>query len=225
MEAKHATCPERGSLPGALRGVSGGAEREAGQPRDKMLAAASSFAPLDMLTRTPLASLAKHLSLANKANGALLALTGVLGFFGAIMHPSLGVFSSLLLSVYVGGTGALLLRYEFAPAGTDLLRDFGFMYTYVGRAAFLLLSANLAWTCAPLGVAAAILTNANALVSAYVMWQHPSFTSGVASATAIGGFENEASSDLVYGGSSSTSFDPASDAARARDVAAVQDVY
>lgn len=170
----------------------------------------------EILTRTPLATLATTMAMANKANGALLVLTGVLGVFSELTHPSLDFFSSMLLSVYVGGFGALLLRYEFS-AGVDLRRDYGFMYTYLGRAAFLLLVANLAWTCSPIGWLAALLTNLNGLISAYIMYAHPSFVSGQASATAVGGFDGDQGSELIYtGGSSSSSFDPASDAARTR---------
>ena len=175
--------------------------------------------------RTPLADLAKSISWANKANAVLLCGTGAIGFFSALMHPTVDLFSSVLVAIYVGVLGAMLLRYEFS-AGTELLRDFGFMYTYAGRCGFLLLVANLAWTCAPLGFFAAVLTNANALLSAFIMWRHPSFVSGHASATAIGGIGGGDGSELMMEGtagmhraSSASSFDPASDAARARAAA------
>jgi hypothetical protein len=100
------------------------------------------------------------------------------------------------------------------------------MFTYARRAAFLLLAANIAWTCAPLGWIAALLTNANAVLSAYVIRAHPSFASGQASATAIGGLDGEAGDALVWADSAATAgasslgrssfFDPASDAARGR---------
>ena len=174
------------------------------------------MSPLDILTRTPLATLAKSMSLANKANGALLVVTGLVGLFTALTNAKLLMFENALLSVYVGGFGALLLYYEFS-AGTDLRQNYGFMYTYLGRAAFLLLVANLSWTCAPLGLLCAVATNANGIASAYVMYAHPSFISGAANPTAIGGFDGEAGDNLVYAGScSSSSFDPASDAARSR---------
>ena len=171
----------------------------------------------NLITRTPLATLASYMGYANKANGALLVASGFLGLIHAFTSPSIGFFASILTSIYVGGLGALLLRYEFA-AGAELRADFGFMYTYLGRAAFLLLVGNLAWTCAPLGAVAAVATNANALLSAYVMYAHPSFTSGHASATAIGGLDGEAGNELMGGSlnSSSDAFDPASTAARAR---------
>ena len=65
------------------------------------------------------------------------------------------------------------------------------------------------------------MTNANALLSAYIMYAHPSFTSGQASAVAIGGIDGDAGDVLMVGSSSSSAaaFDPASIAARARDSA------
>lgn len=179
------------------------------------------MADLNVIVRTPLATLANYMSWGNRANGALLVATGLIGLITTIMHPGLDFLGSLLVAVYVSGLGGLLLRYDLATAG-DLRRDFGFMYTYLGRAAFLLLAANLAWTCAPFGWIAALVTNANALLSAYIMYAHPSFTSGQASAVAIGGVDGEAGDELFVGRSSSadsfdrSGFDPASEAARAR---------
>ena len=46
------------------------------------------------------------------------------------------------------------------------------------RFAFLLLAANLAWTCPPLGLPVAVATNANALFCGVVLFRHPAFTSG-----------------------------------------------
>lgn len=118
---------------------------------------------LNIVTQQPLSKLTTMMSWANRGNAVLLVLTGLFGIFGAFSHPGADMFSSLLLSLYVGFFGGLLLRYETA-AGIELRQDYGFMYTYVGRAAFLLLVANLAWTCRPFGLVAAIITNANALV-------------------------------------------------------------
>ena len=154
------------------------------------------------LTSAPLSRVANIMAWANRANGGLLLATGLFGLFGAFSQVRADMLTSALLSVYVGGFGALLLRYELA-AGPEMRSDYGFMYTYVGRAAFLFLIGNLAWTCDPLGFVAAVLTNANALLSAYVMWQHPSFQQGHASATAIGGFDDQGT-ELIYTGGSST---------------------
>ena len=183
----------------------------------------------NFITSQPLSRVAKGMGWANRANGALLLATGVLGLFGAFSHPAADMFSSALLSLYVGGFGALLLRYELA-AGAELRQDYGFMYTNLGRAAFLFLIGNLAWTCDPLGLPAALLTNGNAILSAYVMWAHPSFQQGHASATAIGGFDDSGTEMIYTGGSSSApqheyghsgSFDASSAAARMRDAVAM----
>ena len=111
----------------------------------------------NLITRQSLSQLTQWMSWANRANGVLMVLTGLFAFLGAFS----GSFSSALLAMYVGGFGVLLLLYEFRSSA-EMQRDFGFMYAYVGRAAFLLLIANLSWTCAPLGIYSALITNANA---------------------------------------------------------------
>ena len=174
--------------------------------------------PPNVIQTTPLSRLTKFMAWGNRANAALLALTGAMGVFSMFSQPSSDLLSSALLSLYVVGSGALLLRYEMA-VGVELRRDYGFMYTYAGRAAFLLLAGNLAWTCKPLGLPTAVITNANALFSAYVMWQHPSFVAGHASAVAIGGFDEAGGDELLDGqiATSDRTFDPSSSAARSRD--------
>ena len=90
------------------------------------------------ITRTPLAKLTQIMAWANRANGVLLLLAGLFGFFGAFSRVATNMFASALLSIYVAGSGALLLRCEFG-ASDELRRDCGFMFTFLGRAAFLLL--------------------------------------------------------------------------------------
>lgn len=160
------------------------------------------------ITTQPLSRLSIYMRWANRGNAALLIVTGVLGIFGAISGGAGDVLSSALLSLYVGGFGALLLRYEF-DVGMELRRDYGFMYTFLGRAAYLLLVANLAWTCEPLGLPTAILTNANAAFSGYLMFVHPSFTSGAVSATTMDGGDGSGD-ELRDVTRDSSSFDPSS---------------
>uniref|UniRef100_A0A7S2DL87 Uncharacterized protein n=1 Tax=Haptolina brevifila TaxID=156173 RepID=A0A7S2DL87_9EUKA len=175
---------------------------------------ASAYIPRDnAITRLPLPRLARMMSWGNRANGVLLVVTGVLGLIGAITHD----FASALLSIYVGGFGSLLLWYEFGPVDT-LRHDCGFMHTYLGRAAFLLLSANLSWTCVHLGLVTAVVTNANAIFSAYVMWVHPAFTEGQVSWTAIHGNVHDQSTEVFV---SDSALDPASVSARSSARAAV----
>lgn len=166
------------------------------------------------VTRVPLSRLALLMSWANRANGALLVLAGVLGFFGAFSSLATDMLSSALLSMYVGGFGALLLRYEIGAPG-ELRAQYGFMSTHLGRAAFLLLIGNLAWTCDPLGWPVAALTNGNALFSAYIMWAHPAFVEGSASPTALGGFDDAAAGVVHTGTGSVFMADPAVQARRA----------
>lgn len=164
--------------------------------------------PLSSLQQAPLSQLARIMSWANRANGALMVLTGVLALFSGW-----GAFSSLLVSIYVGGFGALLLQYEFAKS-SDMQRDLGFMYTYGGRAAFLLMIGNLSWACSPIGVYCALLTNANALFQGYILYTHPAFVENQASRFAIGGIEGDDVQLVSMAGEAT--FDPSSAAARAR---------
>ena len=169
----------------------------------------SPLSPLSM----PLGELTMLMSWGNRANGALVLLTGVLGIFGGLARAS---FSSALLSVYVGGFGALLLWYELSGK-PETQRDFGFMFTHLGRTAFLFLIANLSWPCEPIGFWSAVLTNANALFSAYVMVAHPAYVEGRVSRLDVGGAAVDvggAAQGFTYDASH---FDPASAARRSSD--------
>lgn len=112
------------------------------------------------------------------------------------MRPLDGAFASALLSIYTTGFGMMLLRYELRIGPESLQRECGFMYTFGGRCAFLLLTANLCWTCGALGLPAAIATNINAALNAYLLISHPAFTSGEMAWTTI--------EDLAAGGESFT---------------------
>ena len=170
-------------------------------------------APANLITTQSLSRLAQYMSWGNRANGVLMVATGGLGFFGALFHASPNMFSSALLSIYVCGFGVLLLQYEFARS-FETQRDYGFMYSYLGRTAFLLLSANLMWTCDPLGFFAALLTNANAVFSGYVIMMHPAFVEQRVSRVAINGVDGEQDTSAFL--TSGDSFDPSSAASRSR---------
>ena len=167
-----------------------------GRVQRKALAAASSppysvvspSTPGVVVSRQPLSPLVPLMSWANRTNGLLMVLTGIFGLFSAVTHPAPEQSSSALLSMYVGGGGSLLLLYDWghslertsplykASCSLAMRQAVGFMDSHLGRAAFLLLVANLSWTCGPLGVWSAVLTNANALFFAYV--GHASFVEG-----------------------------------------------
>jgi len=160
------------------------------------------------LQRQPIARLARISRFVNTANAILLVVAGGFGFWGAALHPAAhDAIASVMLSVYTIGFGALLLRFELRLGSDRLQRDFGFLYTFGGRCAVLLLTGNLVWTCDPLGLPTAIATNVNAGLNAYLLISHPSFTSGQLGWASI--------EDLATGGESG------GDTFMARDPAAV----
>ena len=102
----------------------------------------------------PMQRLSRYLGLLNRTCGAVLVLTGGWAAFNALRSfdwPE--VLGAVLLSFYVSGSGAMLLRYELAGdrSARDVAfrRDYGFLYSHAGRTGFCLLCANLAWACAP----------------------------------------------------------------------------
>ena len=167
----------------------------------------------NVVTRQPLSRLATLGRYLNFACAALLVATGTLGALAAFDFSQgvASVLPTLLLSLYSGGFGALLLRYELASGAlADQLRErYGFMYTYAGRAGFLLLCANLTWTLPPIGWIAAIVVNTSAILVGYIVYAHPDFTSGHYDRMAIIGASGEQAA-------SGFSADPATLASRAQ---------
>ena len=138
--------------------------------------------------RTPLSSLVVCMRLANIGNGLLMIFIAVLGLIAAgtgnVSGPS-GWLQTILLSLYAGAFSLQLLRYELRPS-EKLKQEYGFLYTYAGRFAYLLLLGNLAWPIPPAGWAAALATNLNAFFNGYLLVLHPEFTGGRRSRISIG---------------------------------------
>ena len=133
--------PSRSSLAGSSGG-SGGGGSDGGSGGG------------NVVLHQPMHRLSRYLGLLNRTCGAALVLTGGWAAFGALRSfdwPE--VLGAVLLSVYVVGSGAILLRYELAgdrsARDAAFRRDYGFLYSHAGRTGFLLLCANLAWACAP----------------------------------------------------------------------------
>ena len=122
---------------------------------------------------------AKTMRAANILNAVLMLLVAPTalahGLANILAHDRL---AALLLSLYVAAFGTLLLALELGLHKQKLKHDLGFLHSYAGRCAFLLLVANLMWGCPPYGYFAAIRTNANALRSAYALRSHPAYASG-----------------------------------------------
>lgn len=165
------------------------------------------------LQRQPIARLAQLSRVINVGNAVFLVTAGGIGIGSATQQPGFeGVIGAVLLSVYVLGFGWMLLRYELRLGAETLLRDYGFMYTFGGRCAFLALVANLCWT---VYLPAAIATNVNALLNALLMISHPAFTSGQVKWSAI---EDPATGVEIF---TPVARDPAAVAQSARAEAAV----
>ena len=102
--------PSRSSLAGSSGGSGGGSDEGSG--------GGSSGGNFVLLQ--PMQRLSRCLGLFNKACGAALVLTGGWAAFDACAYGRLRTFNwpevlgAVLLSIYVAGSGAMLLRYELA---------------------------------------------------------------------------------------------------------------
>jgi len=137
---------------------------------------------MSCLNALPIRRLAGALRAVNIANCLLLITAAALGF-GSLLGEAAGVqlqamASTALVSVYVLGFSGLLLCYELRLGAERLYEECGFLFTMGGRCAFLLLTANLAWACGPWWLVAALVTNGNAALHAYLLISHPAYTSG-----------------------------------------------
>lgn len=154
--------------------------------------------------QTPLPQLTTRMHVANKANAVLLVVTGALGIVN-LFGDFLSLFSSVLESIYTLGFGALLLRHELGVETDEIRARYGFMFTFAGRAGFLLLVGNLAWAVKPIGWVTALLTNANAVFNLYLLYAHPDHIAGRSGSVA----------GRAGGGYAGMQVDPATAAARA----------
>lgn len=96
-------------------------------------------------------------------NGALLIISGFLGFFSALQLD----LQRCILSVYVLFFGLLICAFSTGWNQLTLQRYFGFAYTPKGQLAFVLLAGNLAWCTGWVGWLVAAYTNVNA----FQAWQ------------------------------------------------------
>ena len=134
---------------------------------------------MSCLNTLPIRRLAGALRAVNIANCLLLITAAALGF-GSLLGEAAGVqlqamASTALVSVYVLGFSGLLLCYELRLGAERLYEECGFLFTMGGRCAFLLLTANLAWACGPWWLVAALVTNGNAALHAYLLISHPAY--------------------------------------------------
>ncbi|OQR90301.1 hypothetical protein ACHHYP_05636 [Achlya hypogyna] len=94
--------------------------------------------------------------------------------------------TAVFVSLYVIMFGVLFLLFECRISRLDpsIRKNFGFLYSYKGRASFIFFIGFLDFgTDAGLGYIAGIIMCINAFLNFYVMMRHPEFASGNLSAT------------------------------------------
>lgn len=89
--------------------------------------------------------------------------------------------TTITICLYIAFFGMFLCCTEFKIPNIEvrLRREFGFLYSFVGRTLFILFAGTMCLSLAvTLGYILGIATIANALFNAYVVKTHPSFKSG-----------------------------------------------
>ncbi|KAF0685591.1 Aste57867_22559 [Aphanomyces stellatus] len=109
----------------------------------------------------------------------------IAGITGLINIITLNI-TGALVSIYVIVFGALFLLFEcrLSSMETRIRRNFGFLYSYKGRAAFIFFIGFLDFGMkATLGTVAGVFMCLNALLNLFIMLAHPEFKSGHISAS------------------------------------------
>ncbi|KAF0745857.1 hypothetical protein AaE_008362 [Aphanomyces astaci] len=110
----------------------------------------------------------------------------IAGITGLISIVTLNITGGLV-SVYVITFGLLFLLFEcrLTSMETRIRRNFGFLYSYKGRAGFIFFIGFLDFGMnTTLGTVAGVFMCCNALLNLFIMCQHPEFKSGHISASA-----------------------------------------
>lgn len=126
--------------------------------------------------------LTRTLRLVNLCNGIILILLGVLVFVTGLMSVS---FTSVTVSAYVVFFGTLLscLECNLSFLSSRFKRNFGFMFSYLGRTGFIVFSGTMALSMANIpGYLVGAATMLNGIFNGYIICVHPAFKSGELSA-------------------------------------------
>ncbi|TYZ68219.1 hypothetical protein PybrP1_003118 [[Pythium] brassicae (nom. inval.)] len=105
----------------------------------------------------------------------------IAGFVGITSFITLNI-TGTLVSIYVIMFGVLFLLFEcrLSRMETKIRANFGFLYSYKGRAAFIFFIGFLDFgMSSALGTLAGILMCVNALINLLVMCRHPQFKSSL----------------------------------------------
>ncbi|KDO20422.1 hypothetical protein SPRG_14360 [Saprolegnia parasitica CBS 223.65] len=145
-----------------------------------------------------LPKLLRYMRVGNILCSALQIFAGVTGFFSFL---TLNITGSLV-SLYVVMFGLLFLLYECRLNSMEsrIRNNFGFLYTYKGRAGFIFFIGFLDFGMSTaLGTLAGIVMSLAAITNLYVMYKHPDFKNvGVnADPTASYATGNQAAQDYL----------------------------
>lgn len=113
--------------------------------------------------------------LVNVLNGLGIVASTVLQLLGGLISID---FQTILLSAYAGIFGMLLMCAEMHFSAMDkwIRTRFGFMFSFVGRALFILFSASIMFATATwVGYLVGGLTLCNAIFNCWVIYMHPGF--------------------------------------------------
>ena len=114
----------------------------------------------------------------NILNGLVLILGAVLVFITSIVQVS---FTALTVAAYTCFFGLMMICVELNIANVQprIQNNFGFLFTFIGRAIFILFAATMAMAMASwITYITGGVTAANALFNMYCMCVHPAFHKG-----------------------------------------------
>ncbi|OQR80828.1 hypothetical protein ACHHYP_17171 [Achlya hypogyna] len=143
-----------------------------------------------------LPKLLRYMRVGNILCSALQIFAGVTGFFSFL---TLNITGSLV-SLYVVMFGLLFLLYEcrLNSMETRIRANFGFLYTYHGRAGFVFFIGFLDFGMSTaLGTLAGIVMCLAACINLFIMYKHPDFKNTSADPTASYETGNQAAQDYL----------------------------
>ena len=162
--------------------------------------ATSGGAKKSTVTSWSTSQLKRSLRVANLCNGMCLITLGIVVFFVGVTSIS---FTSITVSCYVIFFGLLMscLECNISNLAPRLQRNFGFMFSFLGRTLFIVFCGSMAFAMGNwLGYVVGALTVLNGLFNGYVICVHPAFKSGELSARGdpYGGYTGGEKEMLTY---------------------------
>lgn len=137
---------------------------------------------------------------ANLINGLLLVMVGILIFLSGMVSIT---FTTVTVAAYIVFFGIMItcLECNIGNVAPKFRRNFGFIFSFVGRTVFLLFCSTMLFALAVwLGYLIGAVTAVNGLFNGYVICVHPAFRTGELSAKGdpFGGYSGGESIMLEY---------------------------